>query len=189
MKSSISRSAAWLFTTRKRTQTRSSPPLDDKKPRTRSSAQALVEMTPPPRRESLLTRPTSSCRRNSESGCCVRRQRYRVAPIRNSRRTPDGARFNASRQRRARGSCGTRPRNRSAPSCRVRRSRSRWRIDCTRPRRSGLDESAWLAWMFSVVPSENLHRSTPWKQGRSMGEEKAHQMEFACVFEDRRRET
>ena len=30
MKSSISRSAAWLFTTRKRTPTRSSPPLDDK---------------------------------------------------------------------------------------------------------------------------------------------------------------
>src|SRR4029079_16017356 len=38
-----------------------------------------------------------------------------------------------------------------------------------------LDESAWLAWIFSVVPSENLHRSTPWKQGRSMGEEKANQ--------------
>src|SRR3954468_1156071 len=37
-----------------------------------------------------------------------------------------------------------------------------------------LDESAWLAWMFSVVPSENLHRSTPRKQGRSIGEEKAN---------------
>jgi hypothetical protein len=30
MKSSTSRSAAWLFTTRKRTPTRSSPLLDDK---------------------------------------------------------------------------------------------------------------------------------------------------------------
>jgi hypothetical protein len=26
-----------------------------------------------------------------------------------------------------------------------------------------LNEGAWLAWIFSVVPSENLHRSTPWK--------------------------
>ena len=46
-----------------------------------------------------------------------------------------------------------------------------------------LDEGAWLAWIFSVVPSENLHRSTPWKQGRSMGEEKANRGWFAWVFE------
>ena len=37
-----------------------------------------------------------------------------------------------------------------------------------------LDEGAWPTWILSVVPSENLHRSTPWKQGRSMGEEKAN---------------
>ena len=33
-----------------------------------------------------------------------------------------------------------------------------------------LDEGAWLAWIFSVVPSENLHRSTPSEQRRSAGE-------------------
>jgi hypothetical protein len=37
-----------------------------------------------------------------------------------------------------------------------------------------LDEGAWPTWILSVVPSENLHRSTPWKKGRFMGEEKAN---------------
>jgi hypothetical protein len=45
-----------------------------------------------------------------------------------------------------------------------------------------LDEGAWLAWILSVVPRENLHRSARWIEGRSMGEEKANKRRFRRFF-------